>query len=145
MYPPGREALLQDPTVTEALQQVAAEGWEQEARQHAQAALAALADQSDRQRDVHQQDQHHKHVMLSYQWVSNQQSALACCSRTFLTLAVCLCLKDAQETVKHIVNELQVRGYRTWFGASHLPHLHRPDDHLLITFDPCDVRVKRSG
>jgi hypothetical protein len=88
MYPRGRKALLQDPTVTEALQQVAAEGWEQEARKHAQAALAALA---DRQPDVCVRIAQ-THVMMSYQW-------------------------DVQEVVKRIVNELQVRGYRTWFGA----------------------------
>ena len=66
MYPPGREALLQDPTVAEALQRVAAEGWEEEARMHAQSALTAL---SDRQRDPdHEQAPDQKHVMVSYQW-----------------------------------------------------------------------------
>ena len=67
MYPPGREALLQDPTVAAALEQIAVEGWEDEARNHAQAALAALA---DRHRDPdHEQDPDQKrgHVMLSYQ------------------------------------------------------------------------------
>ena len=90
MFPPGREALLQHSTVVEALQHVAAVGWEDEARMHAEAALAAL---SDRQRDPdHEQDPDQTHVMLSYQW-------------------------DVQEVVKRIVNELQARGYRTWFGA----------------------------
>ena len=42
MFPPGREALLQDPTVVEALQQVAAQGWTDEARMHAESALTAL-------------------------------------------------------------------------------------------------------
>ena len=89
MYPPGREALLQDPTVAEALQQVAVEGWEQEARQFAESALAAL---SGRQPDAGHAQQGHKHIMLSYQW-------------------------DVQEVAKRVVNELQVRGYRTWFGT----------------------------
>jgi hypothetical protein len=91
MYPPGREALLQDPSVAEALHQVAAEGWEEEARMHAQAALVAL---SDRQPDAGHAEQAHgrnKHVMASYQW-------------------------DAQPVVRRIVNELQARGYVTWFG-----------------------------
>ena len=87
MYPPGRDALLQDPAVSEALHQVAAEGWEEEARQHAQAALAAL---SDRQQADWHPDPDHKHLMLSYQW-------------------------DVQETIQRIVNELQARGFCTWF------------------------------
>jgi hypothetical protein len=96
MYPPGREALLQDPTVAASLEQVAAEGWEEAARSHAQAALAAL---SDRQPDVGYAEQahEHKHVMLSYQW-------------------------DSQLVVRRIVNELQARGYMTWFGECTLLH-----------------------
>jgi hypothetical protein len=67
MFPPGREALLQGPTAAAALQQVAADGWTEEARMHAKSALVAM---SDRQPEVHpaQQDRGHKHVMLSYQW-----------------------------------------------------------------------------
>lgn len=89
MYLPGREALLQDPTVADALRQVASEGWEQEARHFAEAALAAL---SDRQLETDRRDHGptEKHVMMSYQW-------------------------DVQGTVKRIVNELKARGYRIWF------------------------------
>lgn len=91
MYPRGREALLHDPTVAEALQQVVAAGWTDEARLSAESALLAM---SDRQPEDHEhRDEAQLHVMLSYQW-------------------------DVQEVVKHIVNELQARGYRTWFGAS---------------------------
>ena len=43
MFPPGREALLQDPTVAEALKQVAAEGWTAAATAFASAAAAASA------------------------------------------------------------------------------------------------------
>ena len=105
MFPPGREALLQDPTVAEALQQVVADGWTSEARLSAESALAAL---SDRKPDA-EQHEHRKegqqHVMASYQW-------------------------DVQEVVKRIVNELKVRGYRTWFGAPSLLSLvlHPRDD-----------------
>eukprot|EP01050_Picozoa_sp_SAG11_P016784 SAG11_NODE_2332_length_3506_cov_2.301732_3_plen_126_part_00 len=114
MYPPGREALLRDPTVAEALQQVAVEGWEEEARQFAESALAAL---SGRQPDTGHAQQDHKHIMLSYQW-------------------------DVQEVAKRVVNELQVRGYRTWFGTRTMtstltmtmslrwPHSHR---NLVLT------------
>ena len=58
---------------------------------------SALLAMSDRQPEAdHEQHAHDdKHVMLSYQW-------------------------DAQEVVKRIVNELQARGYRTWFGAPSL-------------------------
>ena len=43
MYPPGRQLLLQDPDVAEALTQVAAGGWTPEARRSAKSALAALS------------------------------------------------------------------------------------------------------
>ena len=80
MYPRGREALLVDPIVVQALQQVAKEGWEQEARQHARVALAAL---SDRQPAAEGRNERSaatatrsggtaaavaEHVMLSYNW-----------------------------------------------------------------------------
>ena len=91
MFPLGCEALRYDQTVLPALQQLAMDGWKGEARHHAQAALAAL---SDRHFDEERVELDQRHVMLSYQWSS-------------------------QEVVKRIVNELQVRGYRTWFGAWH--------------------------
>lgn len=92
LYPRGHEALLQDSTVTQALQQVAAEGWEQEARAHAEAALAALVDyQPNPDAQYHEQ----KHVMLSYQW-------------------------NVQELVRRIVNELQARDFRTWFDLDNM-------------------------
>ena len=89
MYPPGRDALLENPNVAEALQQVAVEGWTEEARLHAESALAALKPPEEHSEQVESGD---KHVMVSYQW-------------------------DHQATVRRIVNELQARGYRTWFGA----------------------------
>lgn len=90
-FPPGREALLQDSTVTEALRRVSAEGWTDEARMSAKAALLAM---SDRQPQAYHEQQHQgqKHIMLSYQWTY-------------------------QAVVKRIVRELQARGYQTWFGA----------------------------
>eukprot|EP01052_Picozoa_sp_SAG31_P038851 SAG31_NODE_5268_length_2641_cov_1.748230_3_plen_138_part_00 len=72
----------------QALQQVAAEGWEQEARMHAEAALAALVD--CQRNPEHAQDPGQKHIMVSYQW-------------------------NVQEVVRRIVSELQARGFRTWF------------------------------
>ncbi len=77
--------------MAQALQQVAAEGWTEEARFHAESALLAM---SDKQTAVDQEwhDHDHQHIMLSYQW-------------------------NVQEMAKCIVNELQARGYRTWFGA----------------------------
>lgn len=63
MYQPGREALLQDPTVAAALQQVVAEGWTDEARENAESALLAM---SGRQPEAgHEQDSDHKHIMMS--------------------------------------------------------------------------------
>jgi hypothetical protein len=89
MFPPGREALLADPSVCKALRQVAAEGWSEEARQHAESALLAM---SDRQPDAHHTQHDHTHIMVSYQW-------------------------SVQEVVSRVVHELKARGYRTWFGA----------------------------
>jgi len=110
----GREALLQDPSgVAEALQHVVTDGWTDEARLFAEAALLAM---SDRQPDTaaaaagHAEKQgqagggaHQKHVMLSYQW-------------------------SCQSTVRRVVNELQVRGYLTWFGAWSTRSLALDDD-----------------
>ena len=63
VYPPGREALLQDPSVMDALQEVADKGWTDEAREFAAGALTALADhQPDAERTVNA-DQ--RHVMMS--------------------------------------------------------------------------------
>jgi hypothetical protein len=67
MFTPGREALLQDPTVAEALQQVAAEGWTEEARMNAESALLAMSDRQP-EADHEQQGRDQKHVMASYQW-----------------------------------------------------------------------------
>ena len=67
MFPPGREALLADPSVAEALRQVAVEGWTEDAQLFAQSALVAMSDrQPDADHEQHAGDQ--KHVMLSYQW-----------------------------------------------------------------------------
>jgi hypothetical protein len=88
MYGPGREVLLQDQSVVEALQRVAAEGWTDEAKLSAESALLAM---SDRQPEPDHAQQGQKHIMLSYQWA-------------------------VQDLVKRVVGELQARRYRTWFG-----------------------------
>jgi hypothetical protein len=91
VYPPGRQVLLQDPTVVEALKQVAAKGWLDEAKRSAESALAALSDVA------HEASHHkgHRHVMISYQW-------------------------DCQQVVKRIVGELKARSYHTWFDLDNL-------------------------
>jgi hypothetical protein len=63
MFPPGRKALLQDPTVVEALKQVAAEGWTAQAKVFAESALLAM---SGRQPDAGQAlEANNRHVMIS--------------------------------------------------------------------------------
>ena len=52
MFPPGKAALMQEPSMREALQHVATEGWDDEAQRHAQAALAALSDHRQPDRDA---------------------------------------------------------------------------------------------
>ena len=63
VYPPGREALLQDPSVTDALQEVADKGWTDEAREHAAGALMALSDQQPDAEHVVDPDE--RHMMMS--------------------------------------------------------------------------------
>ena len=67
MYAPGREALLQDPTVAEALQQLAAEAWTEEARMNAESALLAMSDRQP-ETDHEHRDEGQQHIMMSYQW-----------------------------------------------------------------------------
>ena len=62
LYPPGREALLADPSVSAALQTVAATGCA-EAKDFASKALMLL---SDKELQLNTEGQ--KHVMLSYNW-----------------------------------------------------------------------------
>ena len=78
VYPLGREALLQDPTVLDALREVADKGWTDEAREHAAGALMALSDhQPDAERAV---DLDQRHVMMSC------ESNSACQSDCMLTV-----------------------------------------------------------
>lgn len=92
MFSPGREALLLDSSVVQALQQVVTQGWTDEARLSAESALVAMSDRQPVEGREEHRAHDQKHVMLSYQW-------------------------GVQETVKRIKNELQARGYLTWFGA----------------------------
>ena len=62
LFPPGRDALLQNPAVSEALVAVAQQGMSEQARDHAKAALMALSGDELRMRTEGQ-----KHLMLSYQ------------------------------------------------------------------------------
>jgi hypothetical protein len=92
LFEPGRAALLRDPTVAEALQQVAAEGWTEEARLSAEAALAAL---SDRQPDVEHRDEgQQRHIMLSCEsttrLVCDHRMAASGCSLTLFAVLCCV-------------------------------------------------------
>ena len=63
VYPPGREALLQEPSVMDALREVVDKGWTDEAKEYAAGALMAL---SDHQPDAeHAVDPGQRHVMMS--------------------------------------------------------------------------------
>ena len=62
LFPPGRDALLQNPAVSEALVAVAEQGMSEQARDYAQAALMALSGDELKMRTEGQ-----KHLMLSYQ------------------------------------------------------------------------------
>ena len=68
VYPPTREALLQDPTVLDALREVADKGWTDEAKEYAAGALMALSDHPpDAERAV---DLDQRHLMMSCQSTS---------------------------------------------------------------------------
>ena len=62
LFPPGRDALLQSPAVSEALVAVAKQGMSEQAREYAHAALVALSGDEPQTRMEGQ-----KHLMLSYQ------------------------------------------------------------------------------
>ena len=62
LFPPGRDALLQNPAVSEALVAVAEQGMSEQARDYAKAALMALSGDELKMRTEGQ-----KHLMLSYQ------------------------------------------------------------------------------
>ena len=91
VYPPGREELLKDPAVAQALHEVAERGWTQEAQGCARGALLALSGR-EALSDV---DEDRRHLMISYQW-------------------------DVQDIVRRIVTELQVRGYLVWWDLDHM-------------------------
>ena len=86
LFEPGKVALAQDTKVIEALQEVAARGMSEEARESARGALFAL---SDEQPDRSDEGADRRHVMLSYQW-------------------------NAQAMIVRINESLQRRMYRTW-------------------------------
>jgi hypothetical protein len=63
LFPPGRDALLQSPAVSDALVAVSEQGMSQEAKKFADAALLALSDKKLEVVAVGEQ----LHLMLSYQ------------------------------------------------------------------------------
>ena len=70
--PLGRAVLLSDPTVVQALEQVADQGWSEEARECARGALSALSDR-EVSADV---DEDRLHLMVSYQWDVSSQAII---------------------------------------------------------------------
>ena len=103
MFAPGQQALLEDPAVEPALQQVAEHGWSKEAQESARWALSALSGHKpDEVPVVHLGE--HKHIMMSYAW-------------------------EFQEMVTRVVEALKRRGYNVWFGKLR----HRPVTALHLT------------
>eukprot|EP01043_Picozoa_sp_COSAG02_P058078 COSAG02_NODE_7167_length_3141_cov_3.358317_3_plen_137_part_00 len=77
MFPPGREVLLQDKTVAEALRQVVAEAWTEEARKHAEEALLGMSDKQPGL-DHGQHDHAQKHIMISCEYTSKPLVIRSC-------------------------------------------------------------------
>ena len=75
LYPAGRRALLQNPSICEALQVVAASGLTDESRNLASSALLALSDRDLKRMAGKGEGSRPGHVMLSYQW-SHQVSVV---------------------------------------------------------------------
>eukprot|EP01052_Picozoa_sp_SAG31_P033801 SAG31_NODE_3867_length_3800_cov_23.537422_3_plen_108_part_00 len=70
MFPHGREALLETPSVTDSLQEVAVHGWTAEAQIFAQSALVALSGHQDADRLQSRAQSalvQRQHIMVSYQ------------------------------------------------------------------------------
>ena len=88
-WPINSARIVQDPNAVEALRQVAAVGLVEEARRHAESALAALSDHQPEYPDENENLAMEKHLMISYQW-------------------------DHQHVMKRIVRDLKARHYRTW-------------------------------
>ena len=86
----GRRALLQDPNVVPAIEDMVEHAFSSEARGFAEAALLAL---SDKKLQVFAEGQ--KHIMLSYQW-------------------------NDQECVQRINDWLITHGYVTWFDLTNM-------------------------
>lgn len=86
----GRELLLQDASGLSALQAVAEHGLCSDARQHASAAIVALSD-----KQMTQDTDRQKHVMLSYQW-------------------------RYQAIIQRANESLIARGYATWFDLTNM-------------------------
>lgn len=84
----GREALLADPSVFCALEELADRGMCKQSREHAAAALMALSE-----KELVVDTNHQRHVMLSYQW-------------------------NFQATMIRIDTSLKRRGYLTWFDLT---------------------------
>ena len=72
LFPPGREAILQEPSIVKALQEVAERGVTPEAREHAEVALLALSDKEMQASG----SEGPKHIMLSYQVRGDEASCL---------------------------------------------------------------------
>lgn len=63
LFPAGCEAILQEPVLLKALEEVAERGMTPEAREHAEGALMALSDKEMQASE----SEGPKHIMLSYQ------------------------------------------------------------------------------
>ena len=92
LFPPGCEA-LKDSDVIAALDVLVDSAWTEEAKDSAKGALMQL---TDRHREgIAEVDMDSLHIMMSYQW-------------------------DSQEVVKLIVLELKARGYLVWFDLERM-------------------------
>ena len=110
LFPSGRDALLAEPSVLEALRAVVESGMSAEAREHAEGALLALSD-----KEIHASPRGGpKHIMLSYQ--VRQASGLAG-PFSILSHPGLFAQWDSQPMILRIHSSLCSRGYLVWIDT----------------------------
>ena len=101
LWPDGREALLRDGSVVDALQAVRDQGLSDQSKEIAANALLSLSDEPPPVPSAEEGE----HIMMSYQW-------------------------DVQPAIKRLVANLQLRGYSVWLDIEQVRTLSAESEEL---------------
>ena len=102
LWPDGREALLRDGSVVDALQAVRDQGLSDQSKEIVANALLSLSDEPPPVPAAEEGE----HIMMSYQW-------------------------DVQPAIKRLVANLQLRGYSVWFDIEQVRMLLKFEANLI--------------